>query len=276
MDNTIKLFTFLAAVFSSNFIFAQPPCSDYNNWNSSSIYHSGNRVNYDGKVYRNRYDWNSSGEAPSNCVCCSKWCMGGHQWYDEGGCTPAPLPIELISFKATKIGESVLLTWKTLLEINNDYFLLFKSSDGNNWTEISKINGSGNTLTSKNYSEIDLRGCDDLCYYRLVQVDFDGTSETFDDIVFYSEDNEGCSFCMEISPNPIKDNSLINFTISKSGDVKLQIYSEWGQLIFSTSEFVGKGDNQIELNFSMLSQGIYILRLLDSWGNSQIVRLVKN
>ena len=276
MVNTIKLFTFLAAVFSDKFIFAQPPCANYMNWNSSSIYHSGDFVNYGGKVYRNRYDWNSSGQAPINCVCCSKWCMGGHQWYDEGGCTPTPLPIELISFKATKKGESVLLTWETLLEINNDYFLLFKSSDGNNWTEMSKIKGSGNSLTAKNYSEIDLLGCDDLCYYRLVQFDFDGTNETFDDIVFSPEDNEKCSFCLQISPNPIEDNSLINFSIPKSGDVKLQIYSDMGQLVFASSKFVRKGENYIELNSSKLSQGMYILKLLDSWGHSQIVRLVKN
>lgn len=275
MKTSLLFFVFTVALCLNNG-FSQPDCSSFSDWNGSTTYHSNNQVHFNGKIYRNRYDWNSSGQSPTSCICCSQWCMGGHQWYDEGGCTPTTLPVEMVHFKASKSGGSVLLTWETLVEINNDYFLLYKSVDGENWQELSKIAGSGNSSLPKKYSWIDTWGCNGICYYRLVQVDYDGSTETFDDIVFNSENESECGFCIKISPNPSEDQSTIGFTLPYSGDVNIFVFNEWGQQVLLISEPGVKGQNNIALNFSALAQGIYILRLLDSWGNSQVVRLVKN
>lgn len=70
--------------------------------------------------------------------------------------------------------------------------------------------------------------------------------------------------------------STIGFTLPYSGDVNIFVFNEWGQQVLLISEPGVKGQNNIALNFSALAQGIYILRLLDSWGTSQVVRLVKN
>lgn len=84
------------------------------------------------------------------------------------------LPIELVSF----IGESNVnynqLDWITATELNNEYFILERSEDGLNWTEIGKINGSGTSHTTKKYSFKDYGFKNDLNYYRLLQVDYNG------------------------------------------------------------------------------------------------------
>jgi hypothetical protein len=271
----VQTVLFLVIIFFGNFLVAQPPCSNYSDWNGSTIYHSGDRVNYAGTVYSNRYDWNTSAQAPINCECCSKWCMGGHQWYEEGGCTIATLPVELINFKAIKKGKEVFLEWETLSEINNDYFLLYKSSDGMNWRSISKTVGGGNLITPKKYLEVDLKGCTGLCYYRLVQVDFDGTTKTYDDIVFNYSDRNKFGFYLEVSPNPTYENAHINFIVPQSGRVKFEFFNELGQSVLCNSKLAKKGENNFTVNSSMLMEGMYILRLHDSQGYSQVVRLVK-
>ncbi|MDG1517497.1 MAG: hypothetical protein P8Q42_05675, partial [Flavobacteriales bacterium] len=89
------------------------------------------------------------------------------------------LPVDLIYFEGKRIGSNVLLEWETMAEINNDYFIVEKSTDGENWEEIQTVDGQGNTSEQTYYSQIDIDGCNGTCYYRLTQVDFDGNSEKF-------------------------------------------------------------------------------------------------
>jgi hypothetical protein len=89
------------------------------------------------------------------------------------------LPVDLRYFEGKRIGSNVLLEWETMAEINNDYFIVEKSTDGTNWDELLTVNGQGNTSEQTYYSQIDIDGCNGTCYYRLTQVDFDGNSEKF-------------------------------------------------------------------------------------------------
>lgn len=86
------------------------------------------------------------------------------------------LPIELASFKSLCDNKNTLLTWVTHSELNNNYFIIEKSTDAFNWQELKKINGAGNSNKQITYSFIDNDNTqDDLSYYRLKQMDFDGT-----------------------------------------------------------------------------------------------------
>jgi hypothetical protein len=85
------------------------------------------------------------------------------------------LPIELLSFKVENIIEYNNISWVTASEVNNDYFLLEESVDGINWTYLSKINGNGNSTEKIEYYYQDRNFVNNINYYRLTQVDFDGT-----------------------------------------------------------------------------------------------------
>ncbi|MGZ4033386.1 MAG: hypothetical protein ACXVP4_00870, partial [Bacteroidia bacterium] len=81
-----------------------------------------------------------------------------------------PLPIELINFSATlNENNTVDLQWTTATEINNDYFTIERSADANNFTELSKTNGAGNSTHVLNYSSVDDTPLKGTSYYRLRQ-----------------------------------------------------------------------------------------------------------
>lgn len=86
------------------------------------------------------------------------------------------LPVELGSFSAFYNGYHTCVNWKTLSEINSDYFILEYSEDLVNWKTVSRISSIGNTSIGGEYSVIDFKWSP---YYRLIQFDFDGRSEIF-------------------------------------------------------------------------------------------------
>ncbi|MBK5285602.1 MAG: hypothetical protein JJE25_09365, partial [Bacteroidia bacterium] len=92
--------------------------------------------------------------------------------------TPAPLPVELISFNASANENQVSLNWQTASEINNNYFTLEKSQDGTNYQSIRTVKGAGNTNVAQSYFYMDNSNSQSpICYYRLKQTDFDGTTK---------------------------------------------------------------------------------------------------
>jgi len=121
----------------------------------------------------------------SNCgeaneiICVSN----GGIWFKGGGSLTncnLTLPISLSYFYVDNANENNHITWETLSEINNDYFIVYRSIDNVSWTHVTKIQGAGNSSINIKYEYID----DDyykntINYYKLVQVDFDGKQEEF-------------------------------------------------------------------------------------------------
>jgi hypothetical protein len=89
------------------------------------------------------------------------------------------LPITLISFTGDNDKGNVRLNWQTASEINNDYFIIDKSTDGIHWNEFRRVSGAGNSTSILTYEEYDILPNPGVNYYRLTQVDFNGESETF-------------------------------------------------------------------------------------------------
>jgi hypothetical protein len=86
------------------------------------------------------------------------------------------LPITLLSFRAEAREETVFTNWITAAEINNDFFTLERSKDGNHWERVSTTDGAGDSHTELSYSSTDQRPYSGISYYRLSQTDFDGTT----------------------------------------------------------------------------------------------------
>ncbi|MFH2142435.1 MAG: ice-binding family protein [Bacteroidota bacterium] len=84
------------------------------------------------------------------------------------------LPIELLNFNVSPVGENVLLEWSTASETNNDFFTVQRSKDGLIFNELTKVQGAGSSNTIIFYSTIDYNHIENTSYYRLKQTDFDG------------------------------------------------------------------------------------------------------
>jgi hypothetical protein len=103
----------------------------------------------------------------------------------------APLPINLVYFKGEILGNVVDLTWETKSEKNNSHFIVESTLDGDSWSNIGSVAGKGNSIYPQNYS-LKVRQKEDLKYYRLIQVDFDGNKSIYNTIsIKKNEEQEG-------------------------------------------------------------------------------------
>lgn len=88
------------------------------------------------------------------------------------------LPVELTNFEAKKVGEEVAITWTTASEVNVDYFELERSSDGQNFKPIYQTESLGTHDGERTYHFIDKSPEGPVSYYRLKNIDLDGSSGT--------------------------------------------------------------------------------------------------
>ncbi len=100
----------------------------------------------------------------------------------------APLPINLVYFRGQTLGDIVDLTWETKSEKNNSHFIIESTLDGDNWFEVGTVIGKGNSIYPQDYS-LKLRQKEDLKYYRLTQVDFDGVKNIYNIISIKKGEN---------------------------------------------------------------------------------------
>lgn len=92
-------------------------------------------------------------------------------------CKVAALPVTLVRFEGKRLDEeNVVLFWETSDESNNDYFEVERTlNPALGYTVVSKVAGAGSTSSTRRYQLNDANSYTDYTYYRLKQVDFDGT-----------------------------------------------------------------------------------------------------
>ncbi|MBP6663676.1 MAG: T9SS type A sorting domain-containing protein [Chitinophagales bacterium] len=117
-----------------------------------------------------------------------------------------PLPINLGTFKGTITTKGNVLDWQTFGEQNNDYFMVQRANTNGIFIDLGKISGAGNSTTVRNYSFVDTKPASATNYYRLAQVDYDGTIHYSQTIALANEGQQQYS----LSPNPANDYLLIH------------------------------------------------------------------
>lgn len=90
-----------------------------------------------------------------------------------------PLPVELTSFAGRRVDrERVLLDWETASETNNEGFEIWRKIEGEDgFQQVGWVNGNGNSLATIQYEFVDQNPTDEVSYYYLQQVDYDGESD---------------------------------------------------------------------------------------------------
>ena len=177
-------------------------------------------------------------------------------------CLTAPLPVELLTFTAEALDNKYVLTkWVTTTEINNDYFDLEKSIDGNYWEVEGTIRGAGNSNAELSYSYTDTNPYQGVSHYRIRQVDFDGKQESFEPVSVTVGNKDGD---FTIFPNPSTESNLFlrfsqNFKEQKQ--VLIVVYNTKGEEIYSKVIVTeSKGQKVFAVDPSeKLAPGIYMV-----------------
>jgi hypothetical protein len=170
------------------------------------------------------------------------------------------IPVELVSFTAQVIDEVVHLNWTTATEQNNLGFEVEQKSIGE-YTKIGFVSGHGTTTETQNYTFIDDGLESGIYYYRLKQVDYDGTFEYSS--VVEVEIIAPNKFALEQNyPNPFNPKTQIQFSIPTKTFVELTLYDELGNVISELiSEEKQAGKYKVDFDATNLSSGIYFYRL---------------
>lgn len=168
-----------------------------------------------------------------------------------------PLPVTLTNFDAELGPKGAQLKWNTASEQNNKKFEIWKSDDGKNFIKLAEVAGNGTKTSSSNYSYLDAN-FRTSSYYKLVQVDFDGRSISYDNqIRFVKSLNTEKS--LNVYPNPIKNILHIN---RLGSEAKVEVIDLLGNTVFRGVVTPDGGT----LNLSQLTTGVYHLQLTGLFG----------
>lgn len=173
---------------------------------------------------------------------------------NQAPCSVITLPIKLLNFSASCINQKSVVEWSTATEINNDYFTIEQSIDGNNWSEIGKVIGAGNSTSTLHYKLIDPTPQKGMNYYRLKQTDFNGSSNYEGKIGLHLCERTSLSY-FNISPNPSKGKINLNFKGNNSLVNTIDIFNAIGQHVYSTIGFKSSFD------LSDNDPGFYYMRI---------------
>lgn len=169
----------------------------------------------------------------------------------------AALPIELTRFTATPKEKSVMLAWETASEINNDYMAVERSSDARSFTEIGKIAGAGNSNSILRYQLEDTAPHNGINYYRLRQVDYDGTIN-YSNIVSATFNGKTGLPSLNLYPNVVKSGGSmeIDLTNFPQQPMTFRILNSQGQIM---NNFSLVGGTRQSIETGNLPAGIYFL-----------------
>lgn len=170
------------------------------------------------------------------------------------------IPVELTEFTARIIEDKVQLNWATASETNNEGFAIMRSIDGKKYSQIGFVPGSGTTAEYHNYSFVDESVTGSKTYYKLRQIDFDGSlndSKTLE-VGFIPE----VFILKQNYPNPFNPETVISFTLPVDASVIITFYNLAGSKIeeFAAKEYCA-GNHYLNFNGSNLSSGIYLYKL---------------
>ncbi|MGB3547543.1 MAG: T9SS type A sorting domain-containing protein [Saprospiraceae bacterium] len=178
------------------------------------------------------------------------------------------LPVTLLSFNAQTAAKTVRLEWATTAETDNDYFAIERSADGGRtFTEIGRVRGAGSSELTAEYAYTDAAPLAGENYYRLRQVDFDGSTAYFGPLSVRMLDGGAAN--VAVFSNPVRGQLFLTTDLATVGDIS--ILNASGRLV---RRVAGLGKTESGIDVTDLASGVYFLRLSGE-GETQTIRFVK-
>jgi hypothetical protein len=166
-------------------------------------------------------------------------------------------PVTFATISALWKEANVLVNWKILTELNTRNYVIQRSIDGVNFSDIGTVAAIGNTTTELNYRWTDDHPLSGVSFYRIKSVDYDGWF-SYSQIVKL---NKNASKIPELTifPNPIKK-GILNLQFSKpvTGNFQIIIYDLQGRKMWE-GETTFQGSSKTIYLANELSDGMYAL-----------------
>lgn len=190
-------------------------------------------------------------------------------WYNGGGgnagelfCQGIALPIELLDFWGQATKDYNEIHWETNSEINNDYFIISYSPNGNDFEELIRVEGAGTTTTPQGYYFRHINALKGVSYYKLTQVDYNGESEDFPIISINNNIMNTPYLFTDVYPNPSTDIFYFHYTGSLLNQpLKIRVTDLLGNTILEGN--VDKFNNTQAIPFKLIGveKGNYLIEI---------------
>jgi len=189
------------------------------------------------------------------------------------------VPVELLAFTASFNSSEVQLLWSTASELNNQGFEIERSSNKpDNFVTIGFVEGKGSSTEINYYSfsdHPDLNGAYQL-YYRLKQVDFDGTF-SYSNVVNVTYDVPSEFVLNQNFPNPFNPSTRISYFVPNESFVSIKVYDFLGREVKTlVNDFQVTGSYHIVFDASDLPSGTYFYTMIaDNYSVTKKMILIK-
>ena len=160
------------------------------------------------------------------------------------------LPVEFLTFEGNCNEGRPSLQWSTAMERENDYFEIQQSSDGRNWESVGMVKGAGFSDQVLEYSFSDFSPFNGMAYFRIKQVDYDGTYD-FSKVIMVNCGNRFENRIV-VSPNPSSGRVHVNLM---GAEGEISIIDAQGKAHLIQVPIKGRG----EVDLSHLPNGVYFV-----------------
>jgi len=164
------------------------------------------------------------------------------------------VPVELISLKVENLESDNLITWQTASELNNDFFEIEHSNDGQKFVALDRVSSSGVGNQQNSYAYTHKSPSSGRHFYRLHQFDIDGKSSLSNVVSIFNETEKSVSYY----PNPVE-----NLLFFDTG-VSFTIYDMNGNSVHTAK-------NKTKIDLSFLHRGSYILEFVNGNLDDKII-----
>jgi hypothetical protein len=199
---------------------------------------------------------------------------GGFSPFAVGPSPTSALPVELIGIQVNCLneGKNAEITWQTASELNSDKYIIERSRDGLAWENIGEIQAAGTTTQLSQYSFVDNQTrSSNVVYYRLTQVDLDGTSTVYPPL------SSSCEMSEEVVlfPNPARTQVFVQMVNAKEENVRVEIRNQLGALVSSRTQTLQEGMNLLNIDIAGMNSGQYMIVLVTESKEPQMIKFVK-
>lgn len=207
--------------------------------------------------------WTSAGQASSvsgDEITFTNIAINDDNYYTIGTTneTNSPLPVELISFNVTKKKGKVFLKWETASETQNSHFMVQRKTD-NQWQNLGKVEGQGTTTEPQSYRFEHENYSMGPNYYRLKQVDYDGSFEYSSVKVIRVEDQQANE--VKVLKNPVNQEVRLRFYANDRQVFIYRLMNGQGKLVKRGKWQLTKGGHDLSIPLNNRESGIYWLSI---------------
>jgi len=165
--------------------------------------------------------------------------------------------IYLQTLEAVSNDNGNVLTWSTLAETDNGFFLVERSNNGIDFEKAARVKGGGTTADKQEYIYTDLDNKGLRVFYRLVQVDLDGGASFSNTVLIHRKGGETVFEIISLEGSVTDKYFNLNIESKKAGNLEYRLQTRMGEVLLKGLMEVVKGENAVSIDLSEAIVGTY-------------------